>query len=365
MTIFTIAAKLIINKMLETTRVTSTEADRSTTNGILSMVGFGRDLTLSKAKREQIAALLPIITELSDSLDDKVALETLQELIRKCKHDIKEQTTKYKIGTGNTEAALEGICSLLVTIYDKLKQLKLLNTPYDAENRDPLTDFKKHVAFFYAEKFTAEQHLNMVDKLIRAPMRGDKIELTEQQNTLVTLSLTTLSAHLSTLDGLIASSQQSEQQTIENQRLKCYIVAMALLTLTTKNEELCAQYQSKTGLAILNPDDGILTECLQLAQTEIGSSYELDLLSPRRSQASSMAGPAEELAPPITPKSSGSTLAVLTALQTDKRTATAAEEPISPATSAFGAAVMPLSKNQPRKMKNQNAALENKHTTSP
>jgi hypothetical protein len=275
MTIFGEVARKVIHERVRAACTASADADISTSTTFFAQIGFARDLTLSKAKRElMIEKLLPDIDKPTNSVDDDTVCKHFQTLIRNCKNETlnKANSNPIKFGKGTTEPALDKLIMILQTIFDKLTDLNLLNIPND---QDPLNNFRYYVALYYAKKIAADSEAGSWDINL-----AKKIDLTRAQETLIVRALTTCTKNINKIDGdkklldQLLEKEPSSQEDLEHKEMRRSQIALSVSWLQQNNNDVCQRFTPSTpGLAYFDPNDGILTRCLDEAVAAIG---ELD-----------------------------------------------------------------------------------------
>lgn len=266
MTIFLEVAKKILVDKANAIIEASTTADQSTANTIASMFNRGRDMTVSRAKREVIRRLLAIIEPFEATENDTTTLAQLKKAVSEHLSEVEQLGLAKNQARGNTEIALEGFDALLQSIFEKLHQLDVLERIHD---KDPLNCFR-HAVALYCAKTIADRHAPSTwGQLVTNAL--SKIEFIKEQEDNVLQALTECILNLDTIDQTHAYAEKTRQT----------LVNLTIIALQQTNVAVGIKH---TKLMLLNPDDGFLERCLQTAQTEIlsPSTASISTSVPRR-----------------------------------------------------------------------------------
>ncbi len=264
MTVFReVAGKVIhntVNAMIaaSTAAVASATTDSSTTAFLFAPLHSARQFFHNPL----LAKLLTQIQALKDGADDNATLIQLKALITQCKADTVSAANALRYASGRTEVALDGLIILLQTVYDKLEKLTLLNIPHD---KDPLNIFRYYVALYHAEKISPNVVQGVWEQITAYPNLAKQIELAERQELLVLETITPCTWAIHEID-----KDLSKKNSPEYQKIRHMLVFLSVDSLQNQNDKICQTFISPIWG---DPNDGILTKCLEKAITEIGNPY--------------------------------------------------------------------------------------------
>ena len=266
MTIFDEVAQAIIHKAVKAMSAASNAADISFKTQVFSQIGFQRNVTLSKIKRNLIEeGLLSRVTVPTDRINDSERREQLEGMIRHCKTQTLSAAAQHGLARGDTEDALDALIILLQTIFDKLDSLHLLNTPHD---KDPLNSTRYHMALYFALKLDAKRYISSLD-----PSLAKGLELAVEEEKLVTNSLADCTALIKKMDedkmqlAQFLDPQHPKTEDLEYQERRRISILLFISKLQQETRDLYQKYS--TWLDLFNPIDNILTKCLEKAVEEI------------------------------------------------------------------------------------------------
>lgn len=259
MTIFLKIVKEILHVKIFAIRDMSLNADGSLLNQGLTLVGEGRDLELSSAKRELLEnTLLLKISGLVGSDNDMTNLGQLQALIIACRREAKSKSVDKGYDEGASGPAIQKLVDLLQSIFDKLAELKVLNTPHEG---DPLHVFHYFLASYCAQKIAADHDLGFIVRLAKNPLVSTSRKLAKEKNDLVLAAIDECSTDLNCLDPKNPGYPAAREKTI----LTC------IDKLRRDNRTLCVDNAKFFGV-FFQPSLGVLEECMAKAVTDITKS---------------------------------------------------------------------------------------------
>ena len=256
MTIFLKIVKEILRDKIIAIRDMSLNADSTYLNQALSLVGEGRDLALSAAKRKLLDdTLLVQISGFVDRDDDKTNLDQLQALIRACRKDAKIKSVDKGYDEGASGPAIQKLIDLLQSIFDKLLELHVLGTPSEG---DPLHIFYYSLAYYCAQKIAADHDPSFFARIAKNPLVSTSRKFAKDKEGLVMAALDEVDVDIEGLKTDHPHYQQARQKVI----LTC------IDKLRRDNKELCIANAKLLGM-FFSPSLGVLEDCMANAVAEI------------------------------------------------------------------------------------------------
>lgn len=199
MTIFVEITKQFLRQLNFHILETSESADRARATGLLSWLSPPRDAELSAAKRVKITELATSLVELdTNDMNDEIALQTIKNLITRCKSITTQLAEEKRLPEGGTELTLAQALELTQAVYDKFSQFELLNIQRDEDNA--LMTFQYHVAHYCAKGVQISQHLGVVGRVTQMPKISDIRLFAQKQDNLIRQSIERCKLEISQLD---------------------------------------------------------------------------------------------------------------------------------------------------------------------
>ncbi len=248
MTIFLEVAKVILKTEIDALKQKSSTDDKTLANRFFTVLGAGRDRTLSSNKRQLLDALLDQITSIKPSEGDSQTSLQLKKLITDCRSAGKSLSDKEGYDEGSFGPALGEMFNSIETFYSSMQKTNLLDVPH---NDDSFNIFRFFAALYTSKEVIESYNDGFINKLLKHPKISATRELASKKTQAVFAAIDECERDLEVLD-----SQHSRYAEARKKQ-----VLTSIIKLEKTNAELCANYRTT--------DLGSLSVCLTQAKAEI------------------------------------------------------------------------------------------------
>lgn len=287
MTIFLeIAKEYLINDVTKLSDA-SVASDKSLSNTMFSMIGLGRDESLSKCKRELADILRTKIRTLESLESDEKNFAALNSFLSDCRDKAKESSGEKGYNEGAFGPGMSHVSSLLKEIYDRFKAANLLDIAYEKDTdgpRPPLTVFQYWAGVYLACKVKEScASQSPIKTLTHNPKVTSFYKLEKEKQDAVIKTIRECHQDLKTI-----------KEDLDNYVEVCTKrVLESLQSLNRQNSELVEKYGTNIELPvtlslfatatvsgpIIGPNAGKLEKCIKKAMKELHSKQDKEALN--------------------------------------------------------------------------------------